>query len=105
MANIYRPCDKRSIDSLIKYQNVLGEIQSIIYDFNCTNFSTIGDFNSDPFKDRFWERINEFAAHNGMNKVAGPYMVFRLPQNMNDEKDNLGIRSKFFALRQKQRGG
>lgn len=64
LVNVYLPCNKQDIDSLLFYQYVLGELQSAIDD-NCNNrVIFIGDFNADPNFSRFWPYLQDFINFN-----------------------------------------
>ena len=64
--NIYSPTDNRSDDCLILFQNVLGEIQSLINDIDSSNLILVGDFNSDWNRGRFWPYLAKFIEENSL---------------------------------------
>lgn len=66
LANIYLPCDSRTIDSLTSYQCILGELQSTIDSLPGGHLLCMGDFNDDPFKGRFWPYISDFSEYNNL---------------------------------------
>ena len=57
--NIYMPCDCRTAESLVSYQNVLGELQALFENLT-GNIILAGDFNADRNKGRFWSFFTIF---------------------------------------------
>ena len=66
LACVYFPCDNRSVESLIEYQQVIGKLQSVIDASDCYDLLCIGDFNADPNRNRMWSIISDFAESNGL---------------------------------------
>ena len=65
--NIYMPFDDRTIDSLVNYQNVLGEIQYILDNLHENNVLFAGDFNASYVdSSRFWPSLNNFLEQNDL---------------------------------------
>ena len=66
LASIYLPCDRRTDESLVRYQQTLGELQAVIDNLDCGNFVAIGDFNACPNRGRSWRFLSEFANENSL---------------------------------------
>ena len=64
LANVYLPCDSRSLESLIEYRRVLGELQASLDGLNDTKVVLIGVYNADPNKGRFWPELSDFVDSN-----------------------------------------
>lgn len=58
--NVYMPCNKNNVDSLVKYHNYLGILNNVIEDANTNNIILMGDFNADPNKGRFYRELLNF---------------------------------------------
>lgn len=66
LLNVYMPCDNRKLDSLISYQEHLVKIKILIDQYNAAGIVILGDFNSDPFKGRFFNYLNAFCISNNL---------------------------------------
>ena len=65
--NIYMPVDDRSVDSLVSYQNVLGEIQFVLDNLQENNVLLAGDFNASFISNsRFWPSLDNFIEQNSL---------------------------------------
>ena len=58
-ANVYLPYDDHRVDSIIKYQNVLGELQGWLDDLRNGKVSYAGDSNADASKGSFWQGLTD----------------------------------------------
>ena len=79
LANIYLPCDDRSLDAVARYQGVLGELQSFLDDTECSNVVLFGDFNVVYNSERrFWPDLERFIIYNQltMNDLLLPNDTF-----------------------------
>ena len=53
-----------TIDAIVDYQQVLGELDAVINSVITDNILLIGDFNADPRKERLWQYLSDFTNDN-----------------------------------------
>ena len=67
LINLSLPCDDRSLESHIKYQNTLGELQCLLDDIQTNNLILSGDFNASYITEsRFWPDLKIFTERNSL---------------------------------------
>ena len=77
LLNVYMPCDLGNQESSISYKSNLAFINDVIETENPDNVIIAGDFNSDPFKGRFFKYLSSFTER--LNFVIAD--VFNLPRD------------------------
>ena len=67
VCNVYMPYDDKSIDQLIRYQEILA---SLSHEIECNpgcKINIVGDFNADPSRLRLWKEVIEFCNDFGLS--------------------------------------
>ena len=66
LINTYMPCDNRCDESLVLYQNVLGQLQGILDEIDSHNVIFAGDFNADKYRGRLYSYLYNFVSENNL---------------------------------------
>ena len=68
--NVYMPSDDRSIDTMVDYVHILGELQASLEDVSTENIVCLRDFNADPTRGRLWDPLMTFCTDAGLVVAA-----------------------------------
>ena len=66
LINVYMPCDTRSNQSVVLYENTLGAIQSLLNELDSINLVLVGDFNADWNRGGMWNYLSTFIEENSL---------------------------------------
>ena len=68
--NVYLPCDLQTANALEDFRCSLDDIETVIKESNVNQVILAGDFNSDPFKGRFWKILLEFTKSLSLHTIT-----------------------------------